>query len=68
MYRTFSKPHVQISTGFNATLALTTDNKIFSWGFDDQGQLGIPGQFSSEIKVTDLYPHLIYDKPVYKEV
>ena len=52
-----------ISTGFNATLALTTDNKIFSWGFDDQGQLGIPGQFSSEIKVTDLYPHLIYDKP-----
>ncbi|CAE7641404.1 Herc4, partial [Symbiodinium microadriaticum] len=49
---------VQISAGFSHSLALTESGRVFSWGRNDLGQLGLGDSFTDMYSMED-YPRLV---------
>ena len=50
-------PIVQIATGRNHVLALDTSGKIYSWGRNDYGQLGLGQKRPVQVTKLDSYGH-----------
>lgn len=52
---------VQISAGFSHSLALTESGRVFSWGRNDLGQLGLGDSFTDMYSMEDM-PRLVESK------